>query len=91
MNNLNSTPMPWNKSGKEVMALNMPVASCLYADDAALIVKAVNSHADLVDALKRSQKHLETARGLFDETKAAYHVLTEVIEQNSAALAKAQA
>jgi len=54
--------------------------------NAAIIVRAVNSHEALIEALERSNKHLKQARFLLSEETAAYAVLTEVIEQNAEAL-----
>lgn len=50
------------------------------------IVRAVNSHEALIEALERSQKHLKAFLDSLDTNTAAFVVTSEVIKQNANAL-----
>ena len=62
------TPTPWSYDGRDIWATNsgnaVNVARLLTPKlaeaNAAFIVKAVNSHAALVEALKAAQSYIET-------------------------------
>lgn len=62
-----------------------PIGSVLNEEDAAMIVKAVNCHAELVEALKWCVADLEAENSKFGITKS------KIVDDAKAALAKAGA
>lgn len=83
---MSATPTPWtaqsDRLGHIVRARGRVVAECGLADDAALIAKAVNCHAELVAALGRCAAELEC--------HDACNACADAVEKANAILEKAR-